>query len=95
MRAGRDYSESFQTETELSIENITDARVVDEVPRLSQTSATRLDGRKGEKALPQSIVSNGVTEALQRAKTSWLETSDVTLLRSALLRLLLVLDEDA
>lgn len=87
MRASKDCSDSLETKTELSSDNITDGGVVEEVPRRSQTGALRLDGRKGENGQIDAIAS-GLEEALER----WNEVGNEQQLRFELLALLLKLE---
>ncbi len=89
MSADGDYSDTFRTKTKLSDEKNTPARVVEEVPQRSQTSAMRLDGRKGEKD-----PADGIAQALDEARKLWLRGKDVSELRTCLYRLMLRLEKD-
>ena len=89
MRAGRDYSDSFQTKTSASSEKISRDRLVDQVSQRFQTSAIRLGGRKGENGRVE-----GIANELEEAKQGWSSNGDEIALRSALLKVVLRLERE-
>ena len=84
MRAEDIRSNAFQTRTSASGEKISPARVVEDVPRRSQTSAIRLDGSKGKNGKVEAIAAE-----LAEVCELWIQSADEQQLRRKLLAFLL------
>ena len=86
MRADGDCSDTSQTRSDASSEKTTNSHASDEVLQPFQTSAIRLDGRKGENSTctPDTKSLEG---ALEDALKSWRSDSNQNALRHNLLRI--------
>ena len=92
MRDSDDRSTTFQTKTSTNGEKITPAHVVEEVPQRFQTRAIGFNGRKGENP-SQPDSKSEVARALQDATNRWDQDANVKKLRSALLALMVNLED--